>query len=56
MLDQPKKLRITFESYGCKYVYESPQNDFTADELIDIFKHILVAEGFPACILDSPES
>lgn len=55
MLDSQKKLRITLESYGEKHTFESYQDDYNATELLDEFKHLMVAAGYPPSILSDEE-
>lgn len=55
MLDSQKRLRITLESHGEKHTFESWQDDYTAKELIEAFKHLMVAATYPPSILSDEE-
>lgn len=55
MLDASKKLRITLESHGEKYVFESWSDDYNAGELLDIFKRMMVAATYSPSILSAED-
>lgn len=55
MLDSQKKLRITLEMHGEKYVYEDWSDDQNATDLLDAFKRLMVAATYPPSILSDDE-
>lgn len=51
-IETPSK--ITFESYGVRYTWETDHSDLTLDEVLDAFYKLLIAHGFNAeCALKS---
>lgn len=48
-------MRITLEMYNNKYIYESDQNDQTADELKEIFSRMLVQATFSPDVIEPAE-
>ena len=47
--------RITLEIHGSKYTAETPFSDNNADELLDIFKRLMVQATYPPSILSDEE-
>ena len=45
-IESPAK--ITFESYGVKYTWETDHSDLTLDEVLSAFYKLLIAHGFDA--------
>lgn len=45
-IETPSK--ITFESYGVRYTWETDHSDLTLDEVLDAFYKLLIAHGFNA--------
>ena len=43
-IETPSK--ITFESYGVRYTWETNHSDLTLSEVIDAFNKLLIAHGF----------
>lgn len=52
MLDSQKRIRITLEMHGNKFSWEGSFDDLDSGELIDQFKRLMVAEGYPPSILN----
>ena len=45
-------MKIIFESYGKRYIYESDSEDYSANELKEIFSRMLVQATFPPNVID----
>lgn len=48
-------MKITLESYGNKYIYESDREDFDARDLKEIFSRMLVQATFPPSVIEPAE-
>lgn len=45
-------MRITLESYGHTYTFESQTDDFTAEELKEQFSRLLVLAGYSPSVIE----
>lgn len=48
-------MKIVLEMYGSKYTYESDKNDYTANELKEIFSRMLVQATFSPNVIELAE-
>lgn len=48
-------MRITLEMYNNKYIYESDSEDYSANELKEIFSRMLVQATFPPDVIEPAE-
>lgn len=48
-------MRITLESYGETYIFETDKDDYNASELKEIFSRMLVLASFPPDVLELSE-
>jgi hypothetical protein len=48
-------MKIVLEMYGSKYTYESDKNDYTANELKEIFSRMLVQATFSPNVIEPAE-
>lgn len=54
-MENSKHTRITLEIHGEKYVAETPHWDLNANELLDMFKRLMVCATYPPSILSDEE-
>lgn len=45
-------MKITLELHDTKITYESPNNDYDADDLKEIFSRMLVQATYPPQVID----
>ena len=50
-----EKMKIVLELYGRKYIFESEQNDYNANELKEIFSRLLVQATFSPDVIEPAE-
>lgn len=48
-------MRITLEMHDQKYIFESSQDEFSADEMKEIFSRLLVQATYPPSVIESAE-
>lgn len=48
-------MKIIYESRDFQYIIETESNDFTAQELKELFSKLLVLDGFPPDVISSEE-
>ena len=48
-------MKITLEIHGCIYTVEQCGNDYTADELKEVFSRLLVSATFPPSVIEDGE-
>lgn len=48
-------MKITLEMYNNKYIYESDSEDYSANELKEIFSRMLVQATFPPDVIEPAE-
>lgn len=48
-------MKITLEMYDSRIIYESDKNDYTANEMKEIFSRMLVQATYPPSVIDPAE-
>lgn len=48
-------MRITLEMHNQKYIFESPNDDYRADELKEIFSRMMVQATYPPSVIETDE-
>lgn len=48
-------MKITFENYNAKYIFEDNDDEHNASYIKDIFSKMLVVAGFPPSVIDCIE-
>ena len=48
-------MKITLEMYDSRIIYESDKNDYTANEMKEIFSRMLVQATFPPDVIEPAE-
>lgn len=48
-------MRITLEMHDEKYLFESSQDDYNANEMKEIFSRLLVQATYPPSVIDPAE-
>ena len=48
-------MKIILEMYNSKIIYESDKNDYTANEMKEIFSRMLVQATFPPDVIEPAE-
>ena len=48
-------MRITLEMHDEKYIFESQQDDYTSNEVKEIFSRLLVQATYPPSVIDPAE-
>lgn len=54
-MEEKYKTKITLELHGEKYTVETNHWDYNADELLDMFKRLMVCATYPPSILSDEE-
>lgn len=48
-------MRLTLEMHDQKYIFETLQDDYTADEMKEIFSRLLVQATYPPSVIEPAE-
>lgn len=48
-------MRITLEMHDQKYIFESSQDEFSANEMKEIFSRLLVQATYPPSVIEPAE-
>ena len=54
-MEEKYKTKITLELHGEKFTVETNHWDYNADELLDMFKRLMVCATYPPSILSDEE-